>query len=85
MAEDRRNEHGNTLAGWTAVSIMVIGFAVGAVAVIMLNWTLFWIGGVGLVVLGAIAGKVMQMMGLGQPLPAQQAAASTSTPPDRDG
>jgi len=86
MAEYRnRNEHGNTAAGWTAVTIMVIGFAVGAVAVIQLNWPLFWIGGVGLVVLGAIVGKVMQMMGMGQPLPAQQAASSTTTAPDRDG
>ena len=86
MAEYRsRNEHGNTPAGWTAVTIMVIGFAVGAVAVIQLNWPLFWIGGVGLVVLGAIVGKVMQMMGMGQPLPVQQAAASTTTASDRDG
>ena len=38
-----------------------------------------------LFVLGAIVGKVMQMMGMGQPLPAQQAASSTPTAPDRDG
>jgi hypothetical protein len=86
MAEHRNhNDHGNTPAGWTAVIIMLIGFVVGAVAVIQLNWPLFWIGGVGLVVLGAIVGKVMQMMGMGQPLPAQQAAASTTPAPDRDG
>jgi hypothetical protein len=86
MAEHRsRNEHGNTPAGWTAVTIMVIGFTVGAIAVMQLNWPLFWIGGVGVVVLGAIVGKVMQMMGMGQPLPAEQQAASTSTAPDRDG
>jgi hypothetical protein len=86
MAEHRsRNEHGNTPAGWTAVIIMVVGFVVGAIAVIQLNWPLFWIGGVGVVVLGAIVGKVMQMMGMGQPLPAEQQAESPSTAPDRDG
>jgi hypothetical protein len=53
--------------------------------VIQLNWPLFWIGGVGLVVLGAIVGKVMQMMGMGQPLPAQQAGSTTTMAPDRDG
>ena len=83
MAEHRnRNEHGNTAAGWTAVIIMVIGFVVGAVAVIQLNWPLFWIGGVGLVVLGAIVGKVMQMMGMGQPLPAEQDASGVPTTVD---
>ncbi|MGH8823036.1 MAG: HGxxPAAW family protein [Jiangellaceae bacterium] len=86
MADIRdRNDHGNTPAGWTAVIIMVIGFVVGAVAVILLNWPLFWIGGVGLVVLGAIVGKVMQMMGMGQPLPTEQATAPTATAPDHDG
>ena len=59
------NDHGNTPAAWTAVIIMIIGFVVGAIAVILLNWPLFWIGGVGVVVLGAIVGKVMQMMGMG--------------------
>ncbi|HEU0214694.1 MAG TPA: HGxxPAAW family protein [Jiangellaceae bacterium] len=86
MAEHRsHNEHGNTPAGWTAVILMVIGFVVGAIAVIQLNWPLFWIGGVGVVVLGAIVGKVMQMMGMGQPLPAEQQGASPSTAPDYDG
>lgn len=84
MAENSvRNAHGNTPAGWTAVIIMLIGFVVGAVAVVQLNWPLFWIGGVGLLVLGAIVGKVMQMMGMGQPVPAGR--ASSTTVPDRDG
>ena len=63
---------------------MVIEFVVGAVAVIQLNWPLFWIGGVGLVVLGAIVGKVMQMMGMGQPLPAPAGGVVRTTAPDRD-
>jgi hypothetical protein len=87
MAENsQRNEHGNTPAAWTAVMVMVVGFGIGTVAVIMLNWPLFWIGGVGVIVVGAIVGKVMQMMGLGQPLPAAQAESSApTTVPDRSG
>lgn len=60
------NSHGHTPAAWTTVIIILVGFFVGAIAVIALNWPLFWIGGVGVVVVGGIVGKVMQMMGLGQ-------------------
>ena len=76
------NDHGNTPAAWTAVIIMIIGFVVGAIAVILLKWPLFWIGGVGVVVLGAIVGKVMQMMGMGRPLPAEQDASGVPTTVD---
>ncbi|WP_205740588.1 HGxxPAAW family protein, partial [Haloactinopolyspora alba] len=60
------NSHGHTPAAWTTVIIICIAFVVGAIGVMMLNWPLFWIGGVGLLVVGGIVGKVMQMMGLGQ-------------------
>jgi xanthine/uracil permease len=63
MAHDN---HGHTPAAWTAVILVFLGFVVGGIAVLALNWPLFWIGGAGLVVAGLIAGKVMQMMGLGQ-------------------
>jgi hypothetical protein len=76
------NDHGNTPAAWTAVIIMLIGFVIGAIAVILLNWSLFWIGGVGVVLLGAIVGKVMQMMGMGQPLPSEQEASDVPTTVD---
>lgn len=74
------NEHGHTPAAWTTVILILAGFVVGAIAVILLNWPLFWIGGVGLVVVGGIVGKIMQMMGLGQrdtqPAPGRPAAAT---------
>ncbi len=57
--------HGHTPAAWTAVILIFLGFVLGGIAVLTLNWALFWIGGAGLVVVGLIAGKVMQMMGLG--------------------
>ncbi|TDC50093.1 hypothetical protein E1212_16070 [Jiangella ureilytica] len=74
------NEHGHTPAAWTTVILILAGFVVGCIAVILLNWPLFWIGGVGLVVVAGIVGKIMQMMGLGQRDPQagpRQPAATT--------
>ena len=59
-------DHGNTPAAWTAVIIIMLAFVVGAVAVVVGNWVLFWVGGVGLAILGAVVGKVMSMMGMGK-------------------
>ena len=48
-----------------AVVIVTLAFTLGTLAIILGNWPLFWIS-VGLVVLGAIVGKVMQAVGLGK-------------------
>lgn len=61
-----RKEHGHTAAAWTTVLLVLAGIFIGALAVVLLNWPLFWIGGVGVIVLGLVVGKVMQMMGLGK-------------------
>jgi small neutral amino acid transporter SnatA (MarC family) len=66
MSERPFNSHGNTPAAWTAVTIIMVAFVIGAVAVLTANWVLFWIGGVGGCILGAVVGKVMSMMGYGQ-------------------
>ncbi|WP_122817253.1 HGxxPAAW family protein [Nocardioides pantholopis] len=38
--------HGNTPAAWTGVTVAMIGFLVGSVALLLepVNMTLFWIG-----------------------------------------
>ncbi len=59
-------DHGNTPAAWTAVTIIMIAFVVGALAVLTANWVLFWVGAVGLLLVGAVVGKVMAMMGMGK-------------------
>jgi hypothetical protein len=59
------DDHGSTPAAWTAVVIIMLAFVVGALGIILGNWVMFWIA-VGMVVLGAIVGKVMAMMGLGK-------------------
>lgn len=58
------DSHGHTPAAWTAVAIMFVGFLISGLA---LPWALEWLFFVGLVVvaLGAVVGKVMQMMGMG--------------------
>jgi hypothetical protein len=62
-------EHGHTPAAWTAVTIVLIGFVVGGVALVVAQPWLAFVG-IGIVVLGGIVGKIMQMMGLGKPQPA---------------
>jgi hypothetical protein len=56
--------HGNTPAAWTSVTIMFFGFLIAGLALPFdLPW-LFFVG-IGVVVVGAVTGKVMQMMGMG--------------------
>jgi hypothetical protein len=63
MAAEHDN-HGSTPAAWTAVTIIMVAFLVGAFAVGFAVPWLFW-ASVGLVVVGVVVGKVMQMMGMG--------------------
>ena len=58
------DSHGSTPAAWTAVGVMFLGFLVSGIAV---PWEKPWLFFVGLavVVVGAVLGKVMSMMGLG--------------------
>lgn len=60
------SNHGNTPAAWTACTIIMVAFLVGTIAVILANWPLFWVGGVGLGVVGIVVGWVMSMMGMGK-------------------
>jgi cyanate permease len=40
------DSHGNTPAAWTAVTVAMLGFVVGAVGMLFdpINWTIFWVG-----------------------------------------
>jgi hypothetical protein len=56
--------HGNSPAAWTAVIIMIIAFAIGTFAFwFALPW-LVW-GSAGLLVVGALVGLVMKLVGFG--------------------
>lgn len=63
-SEQHHDNHGNTVAAWTAVVIMLVGCVLGALAFPMGSPTVFWVG-VGVVVLGLVVGKVLQVMGYG--------------------
>jgi hypothetical protein len=56
--------HGNTPAAWTSVTIMFVGFLIAGFALPFAVPWLFFVG-IGVVIVGAIVGKVMQMMGMG--------------------
>jgi hypothetical protein len=60
--------HGNTPAAWTAVCVALIAFVVGAIGLLVGSWVTFWVG-VGLLVVAAAVGKVMQAMGMGDTRP----------------
>jgi hypothetical protein len=61
--------HGSTPAAWTAVVIVIIGFLTGAVGMILgPNWLIFGIGAA-LVPVGAIVGRLLSAMGLGESHP----------------
>jgi multisubunit Na+/H+ antiporter MnhG subunit len=58
------NSHGHTTAAWTAVGIILIGCLISAVAM-PLAWVWLFFVGLAVIVLGAVLGKVLSMMGLG--------------------
>ncbi|HET9828785.1 MAG TPA: HGxxPAAW family protein [Nocardioidaceae bacterium] len=63
-AEPHHDDHGHSVAAWTLVTIVLLGVLVGCVALIANQPWLFWVG-LGVIVVGVIAGKVLQVMGFG--------------------
>jgi hypothetical protein len=71
MAEKRQSDlvvhhdsHGNSVAAWTAVAIIALGALIATIAVVARIPALGVIAAV-IVVIGAIAGKVLSAMGFG--------------------
>jgi hypothetical protein len=56
--------HGRTPAAWAGSVIALVGFIVGAIGLVFGSWTVFWIGGV-ILVISLIATVVLQKMGRG--------------------
>lgn len=69
MTTEHHDDHGSTPAAWTTVVLVTIAFIVGTLGVMMANWVMFWVS-VGILILGAVVGKVMAMAGLGKKRPA---------------
>lgn len=71
LAAPPRN-HGNTLAAWVTVTVILVGGLISSFAVVASTAWLFWAGLV-VVLAGLVVGRVMRMLGLGQPTdPAQR-------------
>ncbi|MGQ3384441.1 HGxxPAAW family protein [Glutamicibacter sp. TV12E] len=56
--------HGNSIAAWSCVLIMTVGFIVGGIAFANLAWSIVWVG-CGIVVLGLIVGAILKAAGFG--------------------
>jgi hypothetical protein len=56
--------HGNSVAAWTAVSIIAIGFLLVAIAWVRTDIPLYLAGAI-VIIAGGIAGKVLSAMGFG--------------------
>jgi fatty acid desaturase len=56
--------HGRTVAAWTGSIIGLVAFILGAIAVVLKYWPMFW-GAVGLAVVALIVTVVLQRMGYG--------------------
>ena len=63
MSEHDDN-HGHSVAAWTAVLILIVATAVMCLAVLFPNVWLF-VAGVVLAIVGVVAGKVLSMAGYG--------------------
>lgn len=61
MSDDN---HGHTLAAWTASILIMVAFLVGTIGVVLAQPMIFWIG-VALLPVAGIAGKVLALMGFG--------------------
>ena len=60
------HNHGHTTAAWTTTIGVVVGVLIGAGGTIAAQPWLFWVG-LGVAVLGVVAGKVLSVLGYGQP------------------
>lgn len=63
--------HGNSVASWSAVSVIMIGCLIMSVAV-GIGWNMLWlfiVGAVIAVVVGPVVGKVLGAMGFGAQRP----------------
>jgi uncharacterized membrane protein YecN with MAPEG domain len=61
------SNHGNTTAAWVTVTVVLVGAVVSSLAMIAGQDWLVW-AGAGVIVVGLVAGRVLRMAGLGQPV-----------------
>lgn len=82
--EDQHESHGHSTAAWTAVGIILLGTAIGSVAVLIPNLAL-GIVAVVVIVAGALTGKFLSMAGYGATGHHAQAGGAFADAPDESG
>ena len=78
VASPPRN-HGHTVAAWVLVALVLVGAVVAGLALMGDILWLFWTGRA-VVVLGVVLGRVLKMLGFGQPGPDPDAAPHRGRP-----
>ena len=68
MAGEAHSNHGNTIAAWTGVGVIIIGSLIMSFAVVLASVKVFIVGGV-VCVLGVVAGKLLSRAGYGAKRP----------------
>lgn len=69
MAAPGSPSHGNTIAAWSTVGILILASLVMCIAVVLTSLWVFVVGAV-IAVAGLVAGKLLSMAGYGMPRPA---------------
>jgi hypothetical protein len=64
MSQDHE-DHGHTVAAWTAVGIAMLAFLIGCIGVVVARPPIFWIG-IALLPVSLIVGKVLALLGFGK-------------------
>lgn len=72
VASPPRN-HGHTTAAWVTVTVVLVGSLLVALAMVLSVPWLIW-AGAGVVVVGLVVGRVLAMLGFGQPRPETRSA-----------
>lgn len=63
-ADSTQIHHGQTLAAWVGSLTAMVAVIIGGIAIVLLNWPLFW-GAVGLMVVAGITAMILQRTGHG--------------------
>jgi hypothetical protein len=82
--EQEHEDHGHSIASWTLVIVVLVGAAVGAVAVLLPNLVVGIVAAV-IVVLGVVAGKVLALAGYGAKPHATQHESLVADAPEESG
>ena len=78
MAEHAQHDsHGNTVAAWACVGLLMVSALVFMLAVILASLALAIVGGVVLVI-ALVVGKLLALAGYGAPRPSETASPSGS-------